>query len=86
MPEFSHVFVPIIGDMDNNVHPANTMRMVDALMKAGKRFDFMLVPGMRHGFGKYTPYFERMMWYYFAEHLLGVTKTNIDFNIPEDEN
>ncbi|MCH8874477.1 S9 family peptidase [candidate division KSB1 bacterium] len=73
------------SDMDNNVHPANTIRMVDALMKAGKRFDFMLMPGQRHGFGKYTPYFERMMWYYFAEHLLGDYRTNVDYNIPKEE-
>ncbi|MFQ5675523.1 MAG: prolyl oligopeptidase family serine peptidase, partial [bacterium] len=72
------------SDMDNNVHPANTIRMVDALMKEGKRFDFMIMPGQRHGFGKYTPYFERMMWYYFAEHLLGDYRTNVDYNIPKE--
>ena len=71
--------------MDNNVHPANTIRMVDALMKEGKRFDFMLMPGQRHGFAKYNPYFERMMWYYFAEHLLGDYRTNVDFNLPTPE-
>ena len=73
------------SDMDNNVHPANTIRMVDALMKEGKRFDFMLVPGKRHGFANYTPYFERMMWYYFAEHLLGDYRTNVEYNIPKEE-
>jgi len=73
------------SDRDNNVHPANTIRMADALMKAGKRFDFMLMPGQRHGFGKYTPYFERMMWYYFAEHLLGDYRTNVDYNIPKEK-
>ncbi len=72
------------GDIDNNVHPANTIRLADALIKAGKRFDFMLMPGQRHGFGDYTPYFERMMWYYFAEHLLGDYRTNTEFNIPEE--
>lgn len=66
------------GDVDNNVHPANTIRVVDALIKAGKRFDFMIMPGKRHGFGDYSKYFERMMWYYFAEHLLGDYKTNIE--------
>lgn len=73
------------SDRDNNVHPANTIRMADALMKEGKRFDFMLMPGQRHGFGKYTPYFERMMWYYFAEHLLGDYRTNVDYNIPKEK-
>ncbi len=73
------------GNIDNNVHPANTIRLVDALIKAGKRFDMMMLPGRRHGFGPSMPYFERMYWYYFAEHLLGDYRTNVDFNIPEDE-
>ncbi len=73
------------SDMDNNVHPANTIRMADALMKAGKRFDLMIMPGQRHAFGKYTSYFERMRWYYFAEHLLGDYRTNVDYNIPEEK-
>ena len=54
-------------------------------MKKGKRFDFMLMPGQKHGFGDYTPYFERMMWYYFAEHLLGDYRTDVDYNIPVKE-
>lgn len=73
------------GDMDNNVHPANTIRLADALIKAGKRFDMMILPGRRHGFGASQPYFDRMSWYYFAEHLLGDYRTNVDFNLPEVE-
>ncbi len=74
------------GDMDNNVHPANTIRLADALIKAGKRFDMMILPGRRHGFGPYQPYFDRMTWYYFAEHLLGDYRTNVEFNLPNNEN
>lgn len=59
------------GDMDNNVHPGGTMRLVEALIKANKRFDFMMLPGKAHGFGDMQPYFTRMMMEYFAEHLLG---------------
>jgi dipeptidyl aminopeptidase/acylaminoacyl peptidase len=59
------------GDMDNNVHPAGTIRLVNALIKANKRFDFMIMPGRPHGYGDYQPYFQRMMFEYFAEHLLG---------------
>lgn len=70
--------------MDNNVHPANTMRLADELIKAGKRFDMMILPGRRHGFGPYTDYFERQKWYYFVEHLMGDYRTNVDFNLPED--
>lgn len=72
------------GGIDNNVHPANTYRLVDALLKAGKRFDMMILPGQRHGFGNDSDYFERMMWYYFAEHLLGDYRSNVDFNIPKE--
>ena len=59
------------GDMDNNVHPANTIRLVNALIKANKRFDFMLLPGKPHGYGDMVPYTNRLMFEYFAEHLLG---------------
>lgn len=73
------------GNIDNNVHPANTIRLVDALVKAGKRFDLMMLPGQRHGFrGVYRDYFERMYWYYFAEHLLGDYRTNVNFDLPEE--
>lgn len=61
----------VTGDMDNNVHPANTIRLVDALIKANKRFDFMLMPGQPHGYGPMQNYFNRMLMEHFAEHLLG---------------
>jgi len=38
------------GGIDNNVHPANTYRIADALIKAGKRFDMMVLPAQRHRF------------------------------------
>ena len=59
------------GDMDNNVHPGNTIRLVYALIKANKRFDMMMLPGKAHGFADMQPYFTRMMFEYFTEHLLG---------------
>jgi len=68
----------VTGDMDNNVHPGNTLRVVDALIKANKRFDFMMLPGQGHAYGKGVPYFDRIMWYYFAEHLLGDNRQNVD--------
>lgn len=73
------------GSIDNNVHPANTLRLAEELIKEGKRFDLMMLPSQRHGFrGASRAYFERMMWYYFAEHLLGDYRSNVNFNIPED--
>ncbi|MGC1389918.1 MAG: DPP IV N-terminal domain-containing protein [Bacteroidales bacterium] len=68
----------VTGDIDDNVHPGNTLRVVDALIKANKRFDFMMLPGQRHAYGNDIPYFDRLMWYYFAEHLLGDYRTNVD--------
>ncbi len=58
------------GDMDNNVHPGNTVRLVDALIKANKRFDMLMIPGKAHGFGDAQGYFTQRMWEYFSEHLL----------------
>ena len=66
------------GDIDNNVHPGNTLRVVDELIKANKRFDFMMIPGQRHAYGTAVPYFDRLMWYYFAEHLLDDYRPNVD--------
>jgi dipeptidyl aminopeptidase/acylaminoacyl peptidase len=59
------------GDMDNNVHPAGTIRLVNALIKANKRFDLMILPGKAHGFADMQGYYNEMMYEYFAEHLLG---------------
>lgn len=60
------------GDVDNNVHPGNTYRLIDALIKANKNFDFCIVPGARHIYsGKARSFVERKMWFHFAKHLLG---------------
>lgn len=59
------------GDMDNNVHPAGTIRLVNALIKANKRFELVMLPGQAHGFGTMTPYFNQKMMEWFARYLLG---------------
>ena len=56
--------------MDNNVPPYNTMLVVDALIKANKDFDLLLMPGRTHGFGN-EAYMVRRRWDYFVKHLLG---------------
>ena len=62
----------VTGDMDNNVHPANTLRMADALLRAGKNFDLVILPGQSHVFfGLANEFFQRKLWYHFAKHLLG---------------
>jgi dipeptidyl-peptidase-4 len=66
------------GDMDNNVHPANTIRLADALIKANKRFDFFIFPGKRHGFGDMTEYFSWLRADYFCKHLIGDYADSVD--------
>jgi dipeptidyl aminopeptidase/acylaminoacyl peptidase len=66
------------GEMDKNVHPAQTMRLVDALVKANKRFDMLILPGKRHAFGDAFDYFTRRKWDFFADHLLGDRRRGAD--------
>ena len=70
------------GDIDNNVHPANTIRVANALIRANKRFDFQILPGQRHGFGDMTEYFFWTMADYFSRYLMGDT-TERPVNIDE---
>jgi len=72
------------GDIDDNVHPVETMRLVDALMKANKNFDMLFVPNMYHGeSGEHATYLVRRRWDYFVNYLLGVTPP-ANFEIRED--
>lgn len=61
------------GDIDNNVHPAGTIRVANALIRANKRFDLVILPGQRHGYGDMTEYFFWRMADYFTQHLMGDT-------------
>jgi len=60
----------IVGEMDTNVDPASTMQVVNALIKANKDFDLLIVPGMGHSGG--GSYGERRRRDFFVRHLLGV--------------
>lgn len=73
------------GDIDNNVHPANTIRVVNALIRANKRFDMLILPGQRHGFGDMNEYFFWRMADYYCEWLMGSSKRN-EVNIKEMNN
>ncbi|HSC52390.1 MAG TPA: DPP IV N-terminal domain-containing protein [Phnomibacter sp.] len=66
------------GDIDNNVHPANTIRMVNALIKANKRFEYVSLPGQRHAYGDMTEYFFWKMGDYFSTYLLGNQDLPVD--------
>ena len=59
------------GSMDDNVPPYNTQLVVDALIKAGKDFDLLMLPQARHGFGADGGYMMRRRWDYFVQHLQG---------------
>jgi dipeptidyl aminopeptidase/acylaminoacyl peptidase len=61
----------IHGMMDDNVPPYSTLLVVDALIKANKDFDLLMLPNARHGYGEYSPYVMRKRWDYFVQHLLG---------------
>ena len=54
------------------------MRVVDALIRAGKRFDMLMLPQQRHGFGNMNEYFYRRLVDYFSEHLKGKSEKFVD--------
>ena len=58
------------GGMDNNVPPYNTYLVVDALIKANKDFDLIILPNQAHGYGKQSNYMMRRRWDYFVKWLL----------------
>src|SRR6185312_6632940 len=61
------------GTMDNNVPMNNTLMVVDALIKANKDFDLLLLPNQPHGYGDDSAYMMRRRWDYFVRYLLGAT-------------
>ncbi len=60
------------GTTDTNVPPYNTLIVVEALIKANKDFDMLMLPNRGHGFAR-EPYMMRKRWDYFVEHLMGAT-------------
>ena len=59
------------GTLDDNVPPYNTLLVVDALIKANKDFDLLMLPNQRHGYGNASNYMTRRRWDYFVRYLLG---------------
>jgi dipeptidyl aminopeptidase/acylaminoacyl peptidase len=64
----------VVGEADENVPPESTYRVVDALIKAGKDFELLTVPGMGHSDG--GPYGRKKKRDFFVKHLLGVDPPN----------
>lgn len=65
-----HLFLTV-GEKDSNVDPASTMQVVDALIKANKDFDMLVLPGKGHGAGN-SAYATRRMYDFFVRHLWGI--------------
>ncbi|TVP47597.1 MAG: Xaa-Pro dipeptidase [Mongoliibacter sp.] len=60
------------GAMDENVNPSASYKFAEALIDAGKDFDFFIWPSRNHSFGRATgDYFTKKRWDYFIEHLMG---------------
>jgi dipeptidyl aminopeptidase/acylaminoacyl peptidase len=59
------------GTMDDNVPPQNTLLVVDALTKANKDFDLLMIPNAHHSYGDATAYVTRRRWDYFVKYLGG---------------
>lgn len=72
------------GDIDNNVHPGNTITMANALIRANKRFEFVIMPGQRHSFGDMYEYYFWKMADFYSTHLLG--NSNIPVDMKEMNN
>ncbi|MCK4991580.1 MAG: DPP IV N-terminal domain-containing protein, partial [Bacteroidales bacterium] len=61
------------GGIDENVNPSATFKLTEALIKADKQFDMLILPSQRHGYrGVHQKYFTKLRWNYFVEHLRGV--------------
>jgi dipeptidyl aminopeptidase/acylaminoacyl peptidase len=60
----------VVGELDDNVDPASTMQVVNALEKAGKDFELLVIPGAHHTMGE--SYGDHKRYDFFVRHLLGV--------------
>lgn len=68
----------IVGEQDSNVDPASTMQVVDALIKADKDFELLVVPGGEHSVGRSTgpiSYVQRRQFEFFVRVLRGAVGT-----------
>ncbi|MDT9600118.1 S9 family peptidase [Sphingosinicella rhizophila] len=69
------------GDMDSNVSPALTLQVADALIKANKDFDLMIIPNLGHAWGNYAT---RMTWDYMVRNLMGAEPPK-EYAFPAEE-
>jgi dipeptidyl aminopeptidase/acylaminoacyl peptidase len=62
----------VVGSMDSNVTPYNTLLVVNALIKANKDFDMFIIPNAGHGYGSASAYWRNRRWAYFVKYLKGI--------------
>lgn len=61
------------GGIDENVNPSATFKLAEALIRADKEFDMLILPSQRHGYtGAFAKYYTKSLWNYFVEHLLNM--------------
>lgn len=80
-PNLKGKLLLVHGGIDDNVNPSATFKFAEALIKADKEFDMLIIPSQRHGYtGKHNAYFQKKRWNYFIENLLN-KKSLWDYNI-----
>ena len=60
----------VVGELDDNVDPASTYQLANALIKANKNFELVVLPGVRHTMGE--KYGEHKRYDFFVKNLLGI--------------
>ena len=82
---YKHGLLLFTGAIDQTVNPANTLRLVDVLIKADKDFDMFVLPKCTHGFfGESESFFEHKMWRHFARLLLHDNSADCDIDLNKD--
>ena len=82
---YKHGLLLFTGAIDQTVNPANTLRLVDALIKADKDCDMFVLPKCTHGFfGESESFFEHKMWRHFARLLLHDNSADCDIDLNKD--
>jgi len=73
----------VVGELDDNVDPSSTMQVVNALEKAGKDFELVVIPGAHHTMGE--DFGEHKRYDFFVKHLMGINPpkwNDVKTNIP----
>ena len=71
----------VSGDVDDNVPYASTLKLANAFINAGKRFDMLILPGKDHSV--WSDYYQNKVRYYFFEHLIHPKKEDINIIIHQ---